>query len=108
MDPPEKFMPSRFTLYDEKLDQRSHVSHVKQMMALWNHLDVLMCRVFPSSLGDLGLKWFDKLLVGSIENFNQLTKSFVARFVINTKGPKGVGSFLTLKKGKNESIWNYS
>ncbi|GFS35820.1 hypothetical protein Acr_00g0042320 [Actinidia rufa] len=58
---------------------RSHVSHVKQMMALWNHIDALICKVFPSSLGDLGLKWFDKLPIGLIENFHQLTESFVAR-----------------------------
>ena len=56
MDPLEKFMPQRFTLYDGKSAPRSHVNHVRQSMALWNHLDALMCRVFPSSLGDLGLK----------------------------------------------------
>ena len=108
MDPPEKFVPPRFTLYDGKTDPRSHVSHVRQMMALWNHMDALMCRVFPSSLGDLGLKWFDKLPPGSVESFYQLTESFIARFIINTKAPKAVGSLLTLKKGKNESIRNYS
>ncbi|GFS35828.1 cyclin B2;1 [Actinidia rufa] len=65
-------------------------------------------RVFPSSLGNLGLKWFDRLPPGSIESFYQLTESFVARFVINTKAPKAVGSLLTLKKGRNESIRSYS
>ncbi|GFY97770.1 hypothetical protein Acr_12g0003110 [Actinidia rufa] len=45
---------------------------------------------------------------GSIESFYQLTELFVARFVINTKAPKAVGSLLTLKKGKNELIRNYS
>ena len=34
MDPPEKFTPPKFTLYDGKLDPRLHVSHVKQMVAL--------------------------------------------------------------------------
>ncbi|XP_057471058.1 uncharacterized protein LOC130759855 [Actinidia eriantha] len=77
-------------------------------MALWNHMDALMCRVFLSSLGDLVLKWFDRLPLGSIENFYQLAESFIARFVINTKAPKAVGSLLTLRKGKNESIRNYS
>ncbi|GFY97881.1 hypothetical protein Acr_12g0004220 [Actinidia rufa] len=71
-------------------------------------MDALMCQVFPSSLGDLGMKWFDKLLPGSIESFYQLIESFVAQFVINTKAPKVVGSLLTLKKSKNESIQNYS
>ncbi|GFZ03447.1 hypothetical protein Acr_16g0000710 [Actinidia rufa] len=62
----------------------------------------------PLEEGDLRLKWFDKLPAGSIESFYQFTESFVARFVINTKAPKGIGSLLTLRKGKNESIRNYS
>ncbi|XP_057510747.1 uncharacterized protein LOC130793111 [Actinidia eriantha] len=108
LDPLEKFVPPRFTLYDGKSDPQSHVSHVRQMMALWNYMDAFMCRVFPSSLGDLGLKWFDRLPPGSIENFYQLTESFIARFVINTKAPKAVSSLLTLRKGRNESIRHYS
>ena len=52
------------------------------------------------------MKWFDKLPAGSIENFYQLIELFVTRFVINTKTSKGVGSFLTLRKGKNELIQN--
>ncbi|PSS21414.1 Mediator of RNA polymerase II transcription subunit 13-like [Actinidia chinensis var. chinensis] len=108
MDPLEKFVPPRFTLYDGKSDPRSHVSHVRQMMALWNHMNALMCRVFPSSLGDLGLKWFDRLPPGSIESLYQLTESFVAQLIINTKAPKAVGSLLTLQKGRNESIRSYN
>ena len=108
MDPPEKFTPSRFTLYNKKSDLRSYVSHVKQMMALRNHLDAWTCCVFLSSLEDLGMKWFNKLPVGSIENFHQLCESFVTQFVINMKAPKGVGSLLMLKKGKNETIRNYN
>ncbi|GFS36134.1 hypothetical protein Acr_00g0044290 [Actinidia rufa] len=77
LDPPEKFTPLRFTLYDGKSDPRSHVSHVKQMIALWNHMDALMCWVFPLSLGNLGLKWFNKLPPRSIENFHQFTESFI-------------------------------
>ena len=71
-------------------------------------MDAPMCRVFPSSLGDLGLKWFNKLLAGLIENFHQLIESFVAHFVINTKVPKGIGSLLMLRKSKNKSIRNYN
>ena len=33
---------------------------------------------------------------------------FVAQFVINTKAPKGVSSLLTLHKGKNKMLRNYS
>ncbi|GFS45196.1 hypothetical protein Acr_00g0094790 [Actinidia rufa] len=63
---------------------------------------------FPPTLGDLRLKWFEKLLSGSIRSFLQLVESFMARFVINTKAPKYVSSFLTLFKGKNETLHNYN
>ena len=36
-----------------------------------------------------------------------MIESFVARFMINTKAPKGVGSLLIMKKGKNKMIHNY-
>ncbi|GFY87741.1 glutamate receptor 3.6 [Actinidia rufa] len=107
MDPPEKFNPPKFTLYDGKSDLRLHISHFRQVMALWNYLDALMCKTFPSSLGDLGLKWFDKLLTMSIKSFSHLFESFVARFMINTRAPKGVSSLLMLCKGKNETLRNY-
>ena len=29
MNPPNKFTPRKFTLYDDKSDPRSHVSHVR-------------------------------------------------------------------------------
>ena len=56
LDPPKKFTPLRLTLYDEKSNPRSQVNHVRQMMALQNHMNALMCQVFSSSLGDLELK----------------------------------------------------
>ncbi|GFZ16838.1 hypothetical protein Acr_26g0001080 [Actinidia rufa] len=73
--------PPKFTLYDEKLNSSSHINHFKKVMALWNHLGAIMCGMFPSSLGDLGLKWFEKLPTGSIGSFYQLSESFVARLV---------------------------
>ena len=56
MEPPDKFNPPKFNMYDGKLDPMLHIIHFQQMMTLWNHLDALMFRVFPSSLGDLGMK----------------------------------------------------
>ena len=41
-------------------------------------------------------------------NFHQLTESFVARFVINTKAPKDFSFLLTLRKSKSETICNYN
>ncbi|GFZ05532.1 hypothetical protein Acr_17g0011040 [Actinidia rufa] len=61
-----------------------------------------------SVLRYLGSKWFNRMPVRLIGIFHKLTKSFIARFVINTKAPKGVGSFLTLRKGRNELLHKYN
>ena len=53
------------------------------------------------------MKWFEKIPACPFGSFIQLSESFVARFVINTKVPNGMSSLLTLRKGKNEMLHNY-
>ena len=70
-------MPSRFTRppfnsYDGKMDPIKHVNHYIQMMSLHSHNDVLMCKVFPSSLKPIALRWFNGLRKGSIHSFTEL------------------------------------
>ena len=74
-------MPSRFTKplfisYDVKIDPVEHVSHYIQMMSLHSHNDALMCRVFPSSLGPITLRFFNGLRNGSIHSFGELIQEF--------------------------------
>ena len=35
--------------------------------------EALMCKVFPSSLGPVAMRWFDGLKEGSIDSFKGLT-----------------------------------
>lgn len=67
-----------------------------------------MCKVYPSSLGDLALKWFSRLEPRSIRSFRELAEAFVTWFVTNSKQPKDVGALLTLKKQSTESLKEYS
>ena len=41
-------------------------------------------------------------------SFSKSSESFVAQFVINTKVLKGMSSLITLWKGKNKMLYNYS
>ncbi|XP_028095466.1 uncharacterized protein LOC114295432 [Camellia sinensis] len=79
MKPPKKFTPPKFTSYDGKSDPLTHISHYRQMMSLWNQDEALMCKVFPSSLGETGLRWFDRLPTGSIHGWKLLSEEFLAR-----------------------------
>ena len=74
-------MPRRFTLppfisYDGKADLVEHISHYIQMMSLYSQNDAFMCKVFPSSLGPIALRWFNGLRKGSIHNFKELIQEF--------------------------------
>lgn len=58
--PPKKFGQHKFNIYDGCSDPADHVRHYKQVTAYWWNEEVLMCRMFPVSLGDTALRWFEK------------------------------------------------
>ncbi|XP_030958778.1 uncharacterized protein LOC115980691 [Quercus lobata] len=77
---PSRFSRPSFISYDGKADPIEHISHYIQMMSLYNQNDALMCKVFPSSLGPIALRWFNGLRKGSIRNFGELIQEFHARY----------------------------
>jgi hypothetical protein len=77
-------------------------------MALHNGNDILMCRIFPSSLGDVALRWFDRLEHGSIHSWTELAEAFTTRFITNTRKPKEVDSLMALAMRTGESLKSYS
>lgn len=62
--PPNKFSQQKFNIYDGCSDPADHVRHYKQVMAYWRNEEVLMCIMFPASLKDTTLRWFNKLSLG--------------------------------------------
>jgi len=66
---PSGFHQPKFTTYEGKTDPYMHLSHFRQVMAVYQWNKALMCILFPSSLGDLGLTWFKRLLEGSIASW---------------------------------------
>ncbi|XP_028090125.1 uncharacterized protein LOC114290417 [Camellia sinensis] len=77
-------------------------------MSLWSRDEALMCKVFPSSLGETGLRWFDRLLAGSIHGWKQLSEEFLARFVSNTKISKEPDTLFRLRKEQEETLPSYA
>ncbi|XP_028097756.1 uncharacterized protein LOC114297522 [Camellia sinensis] len=74
--------------------------------------NALICLIFPASLGELGLKWFERLPEESIEGWQQLAKAFVTKFMTNTRIPKEVDHLLDIKmesggllKAYNTKYW---
>ena len=85
-------MSNRFTLplfnsYDGKTNPVERVSYYIHMMSLHTRNDALICKVFPSSLDPMTLRWFNGLRKGSINSFAELIQEFDALFVTCSRVP---------------------
>ena len=78
---PWRFTQPTYIMYNGRMDHVEHVSHFNQRMAVHSKNEVLMCKVFPSSLGPVVMRWFDGLEEDSISSFKELTRVFGALFV---------------------------
>ena len=70
--------------------------------------DALLCKIFPSSLGPVAMKWFNELKANSINSFRELTQSFGSRFVTCSRVPRPLDSLLSLSMRKGETLKAYS
>ena len=66
-----------------------------------------MCKIFPSSLGPMVMKWFNGLKANSIDSFKKLTRSFGARFITCSKVPLPLGSLLSMSMRDGETLKAY-
>ena len=74
-------------MYNGRTDSVKHVNHFNQRMVVHFKSEALMCKVFPSSLGLVAMRWFDSLKEGFINSFKELTRAFGASFVTCSKAP---------------------
>ena len=85
-----------------------HVSHFNQKMAVHSKDEVLMCKIFPSSLGPMAMRWFNSLKANSIDSFKKLTQSFGACFITCSRVPLPLGSLLSMSMREGEILKAYS
>ena len=67
-----------------------------------------MCKVFPSSLGFVAMRWFNGLKEASINSFKELTRAFGARFVTCSRVPRPLDSLLFMTMQEGETLKKYS
>ena len=67
-----------------------------------------MCRVFPSSLGSMPMRWFDELKTNSISSFKKLTQSCCSQFITCSRVPQPLDSLLSMSMREGESVKAYS
>ena len=90
------------------MDPVEHVSHFNQRMAVHSKNGTLMCKVFPSSLGPVAMRWFDGLGTGSIYSFKELTREFGSRFITCNRVPRPLDSLMSLSMREGETLNTYS
>ena len=84
---PRRFHQSMFTIYNGRTDPMEHVSQFNYRMVVHSKDEALMCKVFPSSLGPMVMRWFDGLRANSIDSFKELTQAFGSRFITCSRVP---------------------
>ena len=105
---PRRFQQPTFAIYNGKTDPVEHVSQFNQRMAVHSKNEALMCKVFPSSLGPVAMRWFNGLKTNSIDSYRQLTQAFGFRFVTNNRAPRPLSALLSLSMHDGETLKAYS
>ena len=105
---PRRFHQPTFAMYNDRTDLVEHVSQYKQKMVVHSQDEALMCKVFPSSLGSMPMRWFDGLRTNSISSFKKLTQSFCSRFITCSRVPQPLDSLLSMSMREGESVKAYA
>ena len=105
---PRRFHQPTFTMYNGRTDPVEYVSQFKQKMAVHSQDEALLCRVFPSNLGPMPMRWFDGLKTNSISSFKKLTQSFCSRFITCSRVPQPLDSLLSMTIREKESEKSYA
>ena len=106
--PPWRFHQPTFTIYNGRTDPMEHVSHFNKRMVVYSKDETLMCKVFPSSLGPIAIRWFNGLRTGLINSFKKFTQAFGSHFITCTRVPRPLYSLLSLSMREGETLKTYS
>ena len=104
---PRRFHQPTFLLYNGQLNPVEHVSQFNQRMAIHLKDETLLCKIFPSSLGPMAMRWFNGLKAISINSFKELIQSFDSRFVTCSRVPRPLDSLLSLSMREGEILKAY-
>ena len=105
---PRRFHQPTFTIYNGRTNPVEHVSQFNQRMVVHFKDEPLMCKVFPSSLGPVAMRWFNGLGANSINSFKELTQAFGSRFITCSRVPRPLDSLLSLFMREGETLKTYS
>ena len=108
---PTKYTTPKVKEYKRDSDSYEYVCHFKQKMLtvsiLMEKIEAMKCKTFTQGLAGPALLWFDQLLSGSINGYNELIRKFISKFSINVKVSKTVDGLFTIKQRNGEALRSY-
>ena len=76
-------------------------------MVVHSRNEALICKVFPSSLRPVAMRWFDGLKEGSISSFKEITRAFGAHFITCNRVPRPLDSLLSMTMQEGKTLKTY-
>ena len=104
---PSKFRLPQLEPFDGLKDPLDHLNTFKTTLGLQQPPDVILCRSFPTTFKGVTREWFNKLPTSSIDNFKQLSSSFVRHFVDRQRPKRTADHLLNIKQGEKETLRSY-
>ena len=98
---PSKFHLPQLELFDGLKDPLDHLNTFKMTLGLQQPPNKILYRSFPTTLKRVARKWFTKLPTSSIDDFEQLSSSFLCHFVGGQRLKRPANHLLTIKQGEN-------
>ena len=104
---PPKFRLTQLESFDDSRDPLDHIETFKTLMLLQMTPNEVMCRAFRTTLKGVARVWFNKIIPGTIANFEQFSKAFVHHFIGGQRHKKPIGNLLNIHQAKGESLRQY-
>ncbi|XP_050141143.1 uncharacterized protein LOC126617138 [Malus sylvestris] len=107
IDPPRGFIMPHFILYKGDEDPDRHLKYYHNTMILYRNDDVLMCKIFTTTLKSEAQDWFHTLPSQSIQSFNELSFVFTNEYLSNCSIKMTSDYLFSIVKDPRETIRDY-
>ena len=104
---PSKFRLPQLKPFDGLKDPQDHLNTFRTTLSLQQPPDEILCRSFPTTLKAAAREWFIKLPNLSIDNFEQLSNTFLRHFIGGQHPKRPADYLLTVKQGEKETLRSY-
>lgn len=101
---PKNFKPLNMDKFNGSSDPSEHVESFISSIYLVTDSEVIMCKIFPTTLQGPTLTWLTNLPSRFVNSFDLLITKFTTQFAASRKHKKHSVSLVNFSREKNESL----